>query len=160
MDLTPLLYIIRATERPLFFLIGWLLTTIPTISAVLAVFPIGHVDLPIVVLLLWGPLATGLKESSPSLGCLDTCVHDCKQIGHHLGFLHCDLIHGVDVADSVVEVVDDLDVPDVRDSIPGVAKMFHIVQEALIMLLSDGLESLSSRWTLIRALEVLDEHGT
>jgi hypothetical protein len=28
------------------------------------------------------------------------------------------------------------------------------------MLLPDGLQSLSSRWILIRALEVLDEHGT
>jgi hypothetical protein len=28
------------------------------------------------------------------------------------------------------------------------------------MLLSDGLESLSHRWTLIYALKVSDEHGT
>jgi hypothetical protein len=43
----------------------------------------------------------GLKESSPSLGCLDACVHDCEQISHRLWFLHCDLLHGLDVADSV-----------------------------------------------------------
>jgi hypothetical protein len=38
--------------------------------------------------------------------------------------------------------------------------MFHIVLEPLIKLLLDGLQSLSSRWTLVCALEVLDEHGT
>jgi hypothetical protein len=38
--------------------------------------------------------------------------------------------------------------------------MFHVVLEALIMLLSDGIESLNSRWMLIRDLEIPDEHGT
>jgi hypothetical protein len=38
--------------------------------------------------------------------------------------------------------------------------MFHIVPEALIMLLLDGLQSLSSRWTLVCTLEVPDEYGT
>jgi hypothetical protein len=51
-----------------------------------------------------------------------------------------------------VEGVDDLDVLDIRDRIPDIAKMFYVVPEALIMLLSDGLESFSSRWMLIRAL--------
>jgi hypothetical protein len=32
--------------------------------------------------------------------------------------------------------------------------------ETLIMLLFDGPEGLDSRWTLICALEVPDEHGT
>jgi hypothetical protein len=59
-----------------------------------------------------------------------------------------------------VEGVDDLDVLDVRDSIPGVAEIFHVVSEALIMLLPNGLESLSSRRTLVCVLEVLDEHDT
>jgi hypothetical protein len=59
-----------------------------------------------------------------------------------------------------VEGVDYLDVLDVRDSIPNIAEMFHVVLEAFIMLLPNGLESLNSRWMLIRALEVLDEHGT
>jgi hypothetical protein len=52
MDLTPLLCVVRATERSLLFLIGGLLAAIPAISAVLAVSPIGHVDIPIVLLLL------------------------------------------------------------------------------------------------------------
>jgi hypothetical protein len=59
-----------------------------------------------------------------------------------------------------MESVDDPDVLDIRDSIPGVVEMSHVVLEALIMLLSDGLQSLSSRWMLIQALEVSDEHGT
>jgi hypothetical protein len=59
-----------------------------------------------------------------------------------------------------VEDIYDLDVLDVRDNIPGVAKMFHVVSKALIMLLLDVFQSLNSRWTLIRALEVSDEHGT
>jgi hypothetical protein len=52
MDLAPLLYVIRVIEMPLFFLIRGLLATIPTIFVVLAVSPIGHVDLSIVLLLL------------------------------------------------------------------------------------------------------------
>jgi hypothetical protein len=59
-----------------------------------------------------------------------------------------------------VEGVDYLDVLDVRDSISNIAEMFHVVLEAFIMLLPNGLESLNSRWMLICALEVLDEHGT
>ncbi len=59
----------------------------------------------------------GLKESSPGLGCLNAGVHDYEQIDHYLGFLHCDLFHGLDVANSVAEGVDDLDVLDVWDSV-------------------------------------------
>jgi hypothetical protein len=121
MDLAQLLCVVRATERSLLFLIGGLLAAIPAISTV---SPISHVDLPIILLLLWGPLATGLKESSPGLECLDACVHDCEQIGHHLGFLHGNLLYDLDVADSVAEGVDDLDVLEVRDSVTGIAKCF------------------------------------
>jgi hypothetical protein len=53
-----------------------------------------------------------------------------------------------------MEGIDDLNILDIRDSIPDIAEMFHIVLKALIMLLLDGLESLSSRWTLVRALKV------
>jgi hypothetical protein len=102
----------------------------------------------------------GLKESSPGLGCLDAGVRDCEQIGHSLGFLHGDLLHCLDVAVFVTEGVDDLDVLDVRDSIPSVAETFHVVPEALIILLPDGLESLNSRWILIRVVKVPNEYGT
>jgi hypothetical protein len=39
-------------------------------------------------------------------------------------------------------------------------KTFHIVLKALIMLLFDGLKGFCSRWTVVRALKVPDEHGT
>jgi hypothetical protein len=74
--------------------------------------------------------------------------------------LHGDLLHSIDVIDFVMEGVDDLDVLDIRDSIPGVIEMFHVVPEALIMLLPDDLQSLSNRWMLICALEISDEQGT
>jgi hypothetical protein len=38
--------------------------------------------------------------------------------------------------------------------------MLDIVVEALIMLLLNGLEGLSSRWMFIRVIEVPDECGT
>jgi hypothetical protein len=41
-----------------------------------------------------------------------------------------------------VEGVADLDVLDIRDSVPSIAEIFHVVPETLIMLLSDGLQSL------------------
>jgi hypothetical protein len=64
MDLAPLLYVVRATEKPLLFLVCRLLLTIPVISTVtviLAVFVISCVDLLIVLLLLCRPLATRFK---------------------------------------------------------------------------------------------------
>jgi hypothetical protein len=53
--------------------------------------------------------------------------------------LHDDLLHSLNVTDFIAEGVDDLNVLDVRDSIPGIAEMFYVVPEALIILLSDGL---------------------
>jgi hypothetical protein len=76
MDFTPLLCVIRALEGPLLFLIGGLLVAIPTTVAIFVVSQIGHVDLPIVLLLLRGPLPVGVKESSPGLECLVACVCD------------------------------------------------------------------------------------
>jgi hypothetical protein len=59
-----------------------------------------------------------------------------------------------------MEDVDDLDVMGVWDAISGTAEMLDIIAETFIMLLLDGLEGLGSRWTLIGALEVFNEHGT
>jgi hypothetical protein len=59
-----------------------------------------------------------------------------------------------------VEGVDDLNILDIWDNVSGIAKMFHVVPEALIMLLHDGFQSLSSKWMLVCALEVSDEHDT
>jgi hypothetical protein len=86
-----------------------------------------------------------LKKSSTSFGSLYVCIRDCEYINYCLAFFHDDLLHGLNVTDSVVEDIDDLDVLNVRDSVPDIVEMFHIVSEALIMLLPDGLESLSNR---------------
>jgi hypothetical protein len=59
-----------------------------------------------------------------------------------------------------MEGIDDLNVLDVRDSVPGITKMFHIIPKVFIMLLLDSLQGLRCGRTLVCALEVLDEHGT
>jgi hypothetical protein len=66
----------------------------------------------------------------------------------------------LDTANPIAKGVDDLNILDVRDSIPSVEEAFQVVPEALIRLLLDTLQGLYSRWTLIYTLEVLDEHGT
>jgi hypothetical protein len=48
----------------------------------------------------------------------------------------------------------------VGDSVPGIAEIFDVIAKTLVMSLLDGLEGLSSRWTLVRALKVSNEHGT
>jgi hypothetical protein len=127
-------------------------STVPTIFTILVISSVGRVDFLIVLLLFHGPLATRLKKSSPGFRSLNACVSDREQIGHHLGFLHGELLHSIDDADFIMEGVDDLDVLDVRDSISSVAEIFHTVPKALIMLLLDGLQSFSSRLTLVRVL--------
>jgi hypothetical protein len=87
----------------------------------------------------------GLKESSTSLGCLDAYVSDREQINHHLRLFHGDLLHGIDITDPITENIDDFNVLDVRDSVPGIVEIFHIVLEAFFMLLPDDLQDLSSR---------------
>jgi hypothetical protein len=159
MNLASFLCIIRVTKRPLFFLVQRLLLSIPMISTVSVISPVNCVDFSIVLLLLQGPLAAGLKKSSLGLKSLNTYVNNCNQIDHRSGLLRGDLLHGLDVTDSVTESTDDLDVLDVQGGIPRVAEIFHVVLEALIMFLFDGVQSLSSRWTLVCTLEVLDEHG-
>jgi hypothetical protein len=115
-----------------------LLLAVYVIFAVLAISSVSRVDFPVVMFLLCGPLAMRLKKSSLCFGSLNACVSDCKQISHRLGLLHGNLLHGLDVTDSIMEGVDDLDVLDVQDSVPGIAEMFHVALEALIMLLLDG----------------------
>jgi hypothetical protein len=102
----------------------------------------------------------GLKKSSLGFISLNAHVSDCKQIGHRSRLLHGDLLHSLDLADSVTESIDDLNVLDIRDGVAGIVEMLHVVPEALIMLLLDGLNSLNSRWTLVYALEAPNEHST
>jgi hypothetical protein len=48
----------------------------------------------------------------------------------------------------------------VGDSISGIAETFDVITKTLVVSLLDGLEGLSNRWTLVRALKVSNEHGT
>jgi hypothetical protein len=145
---------------PLLLVRGLLLAifTVFMVSVILVISPVSHVDFPVILLLL-RPLATRLKSSS-GFKSLDACVSHHERISHHLGLLHGDLLHGLDVTDYISKGINDLNVLDVRDSVPDITEMFHVVLKALIILLSDGLVSLSSRWTLVRSLEVPDEHST
>jgi hypothetical protein len=102
---------------------------------------------------------TTSPSASPGFGGLYAHVGDYEQIDHCLGLLHGDLLHSLDV-DPITEGIDDLDVLDVRDSVPGIIETFHVVPETLIILLSDGLHGLCWRWTLVRALQVSNEYGT
>jgi hypothetical protein len=156
-DLALHLCIIKATEMPPLFLIRGLLLAIPAISTIFTISPVICVDFPIILLLLRGPFAVGLKKPSPGLRSLNAYISDYKQIGHHSELLHGDLLHSLHISDSVTKNIDDLDVLNVRD---GIAEMFHIIPEALIMLLLDGLQNLSSGWTLICTLEVPNKYGT
>jgi hypothetical protein len=102
----------------------------------------------------------GLKKSSTVLESLNAYISDREQINHHLWLLHGDLLHNLAIADPVTEVIYDLNVLDVQDSVSSVAEMFHVVSEAFIMLLLDYFQGVSYRWTFICTLEVPDEHGT
>jgi hypothetical protein len=83
-----------------------------------------------------------------------------EQIGHRFGLLHCYLFRSFEIADTITEGINNLDVLDVRDVVSGIAEMVDIITETIIMLLLDGLESPGDRWTLIGALKVPDEYGT
>jgi hypothetical protein len=118
---------------------------VSTVSMILVISSVSRVDFLVILLLPCRPLATRLKMSSPGFEGLNAYVSDYEQIDHHFGLLHGDLLHSLDVVDSAVEGIADLDVLDIRDSIPSIAETFHIVLKALSMLLLDGLQSLSSR---------------
>jgi hypothetical protein len=148
MDITPLLCIDGMLDRPLLLLIRGLLLAIATISAVSTVpmvSTVSRVDFPIVLLLLRGPLTLGLKKLSLGLRSLNAYVSDYEQISHYFWLLHGYFLHSLDITDSVMEGIDDFDVLDVRDSLPGIVETFKVVLEALIMLLLDVLQGLRSR---------------
>jgi hypothetical protein len=88
------------------------------------------------------------SRSAIVLGFLDHPCSSGTSIGHRL-----------DIADPITKGIDDLDALDVRYSIPGIAETFHIVPETFIMLLSNGLQGLYYRQTLVCDIEVPDEHG-
>jgi hypothetical protein len=94
---------------------------------------------------------------SPGFRSFYAYIGNREQIGHHFILLHCYLFHSFEIADTIMEDVNNLDVLDV---ISGIAETLDIITETLIVLLLDGLEGLDSRWMLMGALEVPDEHGT
>jgi hypothetical protein len=53
--------------------------------------------------------------------------------------VHGDLLDNLNSADHITEGVDDFDVLDVRDSVPGVAEMFYVLLNTFIWLLPDGI---------------------
>jgi hypothetical protein len=68
-----------------------------------------------------------------------------EQIDHRFRLLHRYLFHGFEIADSISEGINNLDVLDVRDVISFIVEMLDIITETLIMLLLDGLEGLGGR---------------
>jgi hypothetical protein len=136
MNLAPLLCIGMMAKQPFLLLVDGLLLTVLMISVIST---ISYVDLSIILLLLRGPLATWFKELSSGLGGLNAYIGDCEQISHHFGLLHSDLLNCFEITNPVAGGIDTLDVLDVQDDVSGVAEMFHVVLETLIMLLLDGL---------------------
>jgi hypothetical protein len=97
---------------------------------------------------------------SPGFRSFYAYIGNREQIGHRFRLLHCYLFHGFEIADAIMEGVNNLDVLDVRDVVSDIAEMLDIIMETLIVLLLDGLEGLGGRRALIGALEVPDEQGT
>jgi hypothetical protein len=159
MDLRPLLCIIGASERSPFLLIRVLFPTIAVSSIVLLISSFRGVDLSIIHS-SWWPLDSKLEKSSPGFGSFYAYIGNHEKIGHRFELLHRYLFHDFEIADAISEGVNNLDVLEVRDVVSGIAEMFDIITETLVVLLLDGLEGLCGRWTLIGALEVPDEHGT
>jgi hypothetical protein len=83
MDLAPLLCVIRATKGPLLFLIRGLLIVI---STVFAVSPIGHIDLPIILLFLWGSLAVDSRNRARASDALMQVFATASRLATVLGF--------------------------------------------------------------------------
>jgi hypothetical protein len=159
MDLTPFLYVVGASEGSHFLLIRVLFSVIAVSSVVLLISSFRDVDLPIIPS-SWWPLASRLEKSSLGFGSFYAYIGNQEQISRRFGLLHRYLFHGFEIVDANSEGVNNLDVLDVQDAISSIVETLDVITETLIMLLLDGLEGLSGRWTLIGALEVPDEHGT
>jgi hypothetical protein len=117
---------------------------VSAVSMILAISPVSYVDFPAILLLLHRAHATRLKKSRLGFESLNAYISDCEQIGHHSWLIHGVLLHSLDVADSITEGINDLDVLDIWDSVPSVAEMFNVVTEAFIILLLDGTHMLEA----------------
>jgi hypothetical protein len=111
-------------------------------------------------LLSWWPLASRLEKSSPGFRSFYAYIGNRERISHRFGLLHRYIFHDFEITDAISEGINNLDVLDVRDVISDIVETLDIITETLVVLLLDGLEGLDSRWMLIGALEVPDEHGT
>jgi hypothetical protein len=89
---------------------------------------------------------------SPGFKSFYAYIGNREQIGHRFGLLHYYLFHGFEIADAISEGINNLDVLDIWDAVSGIAEMLDIIAKTLIVLLLDGLEGLSGRWTLIGVL--------
>jgi hypothetical protein len=76
------------------------------------------------------------------------------------GLLYDNLLDNLDITDPIMKGIYDLNVLNVRDSVPDIAETFHIIPKALIVVMLDGFHGFSGGWILVRALEVPDEHYT
>jgi hypothetical protein len=70
---------------------------------------------------------------------LNAYASNYEHIGQRFRLLHGDLFNSLDITHPVMKGIDDLNVLDVRNSVPAIVETFHIVPEALIILLLDGL---------------------
>jgi hypothetical protein len=96
------------------------------------------------------------KEPGSGLEGLNAEVSNYKKIDHRFRLFHGDLLHRLNVTDSIAQGIDNFDVLNVWDIVPGIAEMFHVVLEAFIKLLFDSLEGFCCRWMLVRALKVVN----
>jgi hypothetical protein len=148
MDLTPLLYVVRASEGSSFLLIGVLFSTIAVSSMVILISSFRGVDV-LIIPSSWWPLASRLEKLSPGFRSFYAYISNCEQIGHCFELLHRYLFHGLGIADAISEGVNNVDVLDVRDAVSGIAETLDIITGTLVVLLLNGLEGLGGRWTLI-----------
>jgi hypothetical protein len=156
MDFTPLLCVVGASEGSPFLLIWVLFSAVAISSTVLLISSFRGVDL-LIIPSSWWPLASRLQKLSPGFESFYAYIGNCEQIDHRFGLLHYYFFHCFEIADTITEVVNNLDVLDVWDVASGIAEPLDIITETLIMLLLDGFEGLCGRWTLIGALKVSDE---
>jgi hypothetical protein len=78
-------------------------------------------------------------------------------MSHHVGLLHGDLLDSLEITDPIVEGINDNNIRHVWDSVPGIAYIFIVLLETLIMLLLDSLQGFWSGGMLVCAWEVPDE---
>jgi hypothetical protein len=67
---------------------------------------------------------------SLGIGSFYAYIGNREQIGHHFGLLHRYLFHGFEIADTILEGVNNLDVLDVRDAVSSIVETFDIITDS------------------------------